>query len=575
MDTTAWLRREGQQLRGPLKHVALLTTLNALVIVAQAWLLADVLTGALFAHVPLSELWQPCLGLLLLAPLRALLSIRARRTAFDASVAVGTHLRRRLLDRAQALGPLGLAAEASGDLITRLVDGVDAVLPYFARYLPQVTAAAIVPLVLAAFIFPADWVSGCVLIVSAPLIPVFMVLVGQSAERASQKRFRQLTRLGAAFMDTLGGLTTLRQLGAAYRIADQLDSEGEDYRRLTMEVLRIAFLSALVLEFFAMVSIAVVAVLIGFRLLWKEMLFQDGLFVLLLAPEFYSPLRALGALRHARMDALAAADHLIALENHEVPHITQKNASLAPPRGAPALTFDDVYFAYADGRTALTGCSFRAASTGITTIVGASGGGKSTILKLVLGFAQPASGSVRIEGADLSELDLAQWHECVAWIPQQPHIFEGTVRDNLLLAAPGAEDSAIRRAVADSGLHYVVARLPQGLETPLGEHGFGLSGGELQRLAVARALLREQATVWLWDEATAHLDKESARAIADVIQIASRTRTILLIAHRLALAQISQWVVVLGGGRVLEEGAPAALAKASGPYQRLLQAEAR
>ena len=576
MQAANWLRREARRIRKPLQRSALATALQALALVAQAWLLADILDAALFRHAPLAQLWPQWWGLLLLAPLRLLLNLYARRTAFAAGLDLSAQLRARLLTRAQALGPLGLRAQASGDLITRLVDGVDAVLPYFVRYLPQVSTAALVPLLLALFVFPADWISGLILLLTAPLIPFFMVLVGNAAERASRQRYAQLTRLGAAFMDALGGLSTLRQLGAAERVAQRLDTDGEDYRQLTMQVLRVAFLSALVLEFFATVSIAVVAVLIGFRLLWHELPFHDGLFVLLLAPEFYLPLRALGTLRHARMDALAAAQQMAVLDDAP----PQASAPLAgghhaPPDHAPGVRIDNVNYVHAGRAAALRECSFELQPRRVTALVGATGSGKSTLLNLLLGFAPPESGRVLIDGIDLANLDLTQWRARIAWLPQQTHIFEGSVRDNLLLAAPRADAAVLQRAAADSGLDAVIARLPQGWDTPLGEHGLGLSGGEIQRLALARALLREHANVWLLDEPTAHLDADSAQAVERVIRTAAATRTVLLVAHRLASAQAADRVVVLRDGRVVEQGAPRELMRAQGAYAALLQAEAQ
>lgn len=577
MQAASWLRHEAQQIRKPLRHSAVLVALQALAVVAQAWLLADILDAALFRHVPLGPLRWQWLGLLALAPLRLWLNVRARRVAFDAGQTLTTQLRVRLLERAQALGPVGLRAHASGDLITHLVDGTDAVLPYYARYLPQASTAAIVPLLLALFVFPADWISGLVLLLTAPLIPVFMMLVGNAAERASQKRFAQLSQLGAAFIDALGGLTTLRQLGAAERVAQRLDAEGEDYRKLTMQVLRVAFLSSLVLEFFATVSIAVVAVLIGFRLLWHELPFHDGLFVLLLAPEFYLPLRALGTLRHARMDAVAAASKLAALDASPESGADGVAAAfdLPAPVQAPELHIADVQFAPPGRAAVLRGCSFSIPARGVAVLVGATGSGKSTLLNMLLGFARPDSGRILVDGADLSYLDPVRWRECVAWVPQQAHVFEGSVRANLMLAAPQADERTVQHAIAGSGFTSVVARLPQGLETPLGERGLGLSGGELQRLALARALLRQQATVWLLDEPTAHLDAESAQHVEHVIRAAAATRTVLMVAHRLHAARTADHVAVLRDGRIVEQGHPAELASAGGVFAAMLDAEGR
>ena len=569
-----WLRHEARRIRPPLLWAGLLTGLLAFTLVGQAWLLSGLLAEAVVAHEPLRRLWPLWLGLLGLALLRFGLGLLYRRITLRAAQQLAHSLRARLLRGAQRLGPYGLRAQASGELMTRLVDGIDAVLGYFARYLPQLGAAVLVPSLLAVCVFPADWLSGLILLLTAPLIPLFMMLAGNSAARASERRYAQLTRLGTAFIEALGGLVTLRQLGAADRVARRLDGEGEQYRVLTLQVLRIAFLSALVLEFFATVSIALVAVLIGFRLLWGELHLRAGLFVLLLAPEFYSPLRALGGLRHARMDALAAAQHLSALDEVR-PAATAPlpSAARAPCGQPPEIRIEHVCYTHSGRRAGLRDCSLVLKARRVTALVGETGAGKSTLLDLLLGFAVADSGRICVDGVDLAALDPAQWRECVAWAPQQAHVFEGTVRDNLLLAAPDADSGALRRAGELSGLAAAVARLPKGWETPLGERGAGLSGGELQRLTLARVLLREQARVWLLDEPSAHLDADGARAVRAVIHAAAATHTVLLVAHRLSAARLADWVAVLSDGRVIEQGMPLELERSHGAYAALLQAQ--
>jgi ATP-binding cassette, subfamily C, bacterial CydD len=572
-----WLRGELRGVRTPLSYAALLTGLLALTLVAQAWLLSGILAAALLAHAPLAALWPQWLGLLGLALLRFGANLAARRTVFAMAQHLTGSLRGRLLRGAQASGPYGLREYASGDLITRLVDGIDAVLAYFARYLPQLGTAVLVPPLLAMFVFPVDWVSGLILLATAPLIPLFMVLVGRAAARASERRYAQLTRLGASFIEALGGLITLRQLGAAERFARRLDEEGDEYRVLTLQVLRVAFLSALVLEFFATVSIALVAVLIGFRLLWGELHFRGGLFVLLLAPEFYLPLRALGGLRHVRMDAVAAARHLSMLDALPLTAGASSAAAAGPgaaPREAPPeIRIEHLSFVHGGRGTGLRDCSLLLKPHRVTALVGATGAGKTTLLNLLLGFAVPDSGRICIDGVDLAALDSAQWRSCVAWVPQQAHVFEGSVRENLLLASPHADAAALRRAAEQSGLGAVLARRPSGWDTPLGERGLGLSGGELQRLALARALLRDEARVWLLDEPTAHLDAVSAREVETIIRAAAATRTVVLVAHRLSAAQSADWVAVLADGRVIEQGTPLELTQVRGTYVALLEAE--
>ena len=569
-----WLHRQARGIRGPLVRTALLAALLASALLGQAWVLAALLAAGVFEQAPLRQLWPLGLLLLLLALLRFVLAVGARQAAFRGAQRLAQTLRSRLLRGAQALGPYGLRAQSSGDLITRLVDGIEAILAYFARYLPQMLAAVLVPCVLVLAILPVDWLSGLVLLLTAPLIPLFMVLVGRAAARASERRYAQLTRLGAAFIEALGGLLTLRQLGAAERFAAHLEAESETYRTLTMQVLRVAFLSALVLEFFAMVSIAIVAVLIGFRLLWGELPLRAGLFVLLLAPEFYLPLRALGALRHTRMDALAAAEHLAAFDaGAPAPAIPLSGAAAVRGSPSPQIQLQRVTYRHPGREVGIRDCDLVIRPGQVTALVGTSGCGKSTLLSLLLGFAAPEHGRILIDGVDLVRLDPAQWRECVAWVPQQTHIFEGTVRENLLLAAARADAAALDRAVEASGFAEVLARLPSGWETVLGERGLGLSGGELQRLALARALLRERAQVWLFDEPTAHLDGAGARSIEALIRAAAVNRTVLLAVHRLGAARAADWLVVLREGRIVEQGPPLELERAGGAYRALLQAE--
>ena len=550
-----------------------MTAAQGLALVAQAWLLSGILAAAVLRRAPLARLWPQGLALLLLAPVCFALSVGARDTAERAAQRLAESLRGRVLRSVQALGPYRLRAEASGELITQLVEGIDAVQAYFARYLPQALGAVLIPALLLLCVFPADWLSGLILLLTAPLIPLFMTFVGHAAEHASERRYAQLRRLGAAFIEALGGLLTLRLLGAADRFAQHLDEQSEAYRTLTMQVLRIAFLSALVLEFFAMVSIAMVAVLIGFRLLWGELPLRAGLFVLLLAPQLYLPLRALGALRHTRMDALAAAQRLAVLDELAPVARPGSRAAGVEPAEAPQIAIDRVCYAHRGRTAALHECSIVLHARRVTALVGATGAGKSTLLSLLLCFAAPDSGCIRVDGVDLTTLDADQWRARVAWVPQRAHVFEGSVRDNLLLAAPQADLAALERAAEHSGLAPVLARLPRGWDTPLGEHGLGLSGGELQRLALARALLRERSTVWLLDEPTAHLDAASTRAVESLIRGVAASRTVLLVAHRLSAARSADWVAVMSGGRILEQGPPSELARAPGAYAALLQAE--
>ncbi|BFI96094.1 MAG: thiol reductant ABC exporter subunit CydD [Rhodanobacter sp.] len=573
-----WLREQARPVRRLLVAGVGAGAMQAALMCLGAWLVAHVLARAVFAGQGWRQLWFAWPLLVLLAAARFALVLWQRRTTFEAGARVSDAVRSALQRRLRELGPRWAAQQASGDLATRLVDGVDALVPYYAGYLPQVAFAVAIPAIMLLAVVPADPWSALVLVATAPLIPVFMVLVGRSAEQASQRRWMRLRRMGARFMDALNGLTTLRMYRAAAREQALLAATGDAYRRETMAVLRIAFLSALVLEFFATVSIAVLAVLIGFRLMWGRLAFEPGLFVLLLAPEFFLPLRALGTQRHRRMEAVAAAEDLVGLlATAPVAPGAEPVASHGSPAVIAAATgvsvaCEQVGFGYDEGRRVLRGLDLALAAGTRLTVVGASGSGKSTLLMLLMGFVAPQAGRVLANGHDLAGIDLAAWRRQIAWVPQRAHVFHGTLRDNLLIAAPDADPLSLRRAIHAAALAPVVERLPQGLDTPLGERGHGLSGGECQRLALARAWLRN-APLLLLDEPTQHLDEATAAAIDASLARLGEGRTVVRVAHRLGAIADDERVAVMADGRIVEQGTAAVLRASGGAFAALLAAD--
>ena len=573
---TAWLREQSRPVRRLLNAGIAAGAAQAVLMCVGAWLLAHVLAEAIFAGRRLADLWPAVAALPLLAAARFALVLWQRRVTFEAGARVSTSVRLSLEERMRLLGPRWAARQSSGDIVTRFVDGVETLIPYYAGYLPQVAFAALMPALILLAVLPADPWSALVLLVTAPLIPLFMVLVGRAAEQASQRRWSRLRRMGARFMDALSGLTTLRLCRATEREQALLAATGEAYRHETMAVLRIAFLSALVLEFFATISIAVLAVLIGFRLMWGTLAFEPGLFVLLLAPELFLPLRALGTQRHRRMEAAAAAEDLIALLATPVEAATPTTAARSSPRPFTAarvgIAFEQVGFGYTSDRMVLHDLDLRLDAGTQLTLVGASGSGKSTLFNLLMGFGVPQRGRILVNGEDLATLDMASWRRHIAWLSQRAHVFHGTLRDNLLIAAPGADDARLERAVRAAALVPVIARLPQGLDTPLGEHGQGLSGGERQRLALARAWLRD-APLLLLDEPTQHLDSATAAVIDAALAKLAAGRTVIRIAHRLDTIAAETRVAVMTDGRIVEVGGAGELRATHGAFARLLAAD--
>ena len=573
---TTWLREQSRPVRRLLNAGIAAGAAQAVLICLGAWLVAHVLAEAIFAGRRLADLWPAVAALPLLAATRFALVLLQRRATFEAGARVGTSVRLSLEERMRLLGPRWAARQSSGDIVTRFVDGVETLIPYYAGYLPQVAFAALVPAVILLAVLTADPWSALVLLVTAPLIPLFMVLVGRAAEQASQRRWSRLRRMGARFMDALSGLTTLRLCRATEREQALLAATGEAYRQETMAVLRIAFLSALVLEFFATISIAVLAVLIGFRLMWGTLAFEPGLFVLLLAPELFLPLRALGTQRHRRMEAAAAAEDLIALLATSVEEATATIAAGSSPRAFTAarisIAFEQVGFGYTPDREVLHDLDLSLDASTELTLVGASGSGKSTLFNLLMGFAMPQRGRILVNGEDITALDIASWRRHIAWLSQRAHVFHGTLRDNLLIAAPGADDARLEWAVQAAALVPVIARLPQGLDTPLGEHGQGLSGGERQRLALARAWLRD-APLLLLDEPTQHLDSATAAVIDTVLAKLAIGRTVIRIAHRLDTLAAEARVAVMTEGRIVEVGRAGELRATHGAFAGLLAAD--
>lgn len=563
-----WLREEQRHGAPALRRAGVLGALAGALVVPQAWFLAHGMAPVVVGTASLADVIAWLLPVPALLLLRFALTLAADRAALAGALAVKRSVRDALVRKLHALGPAYVQARSSGELATTVVDGVEALQPYYLRYVPHMTALAVVPLVIAACVLPRDWISGAVLLVTAPVIPVFMLLIGHGTERLNQQQWRRLAQLSGRLLDALQRLTTIKLFNAARREAAVLARAADDYRRTTMAVLRMAFLSSLALEFFATVGIALVAVLIGFRLLDAELTFEVGLFALLLAPEFYAPLRRMGADYHARMEAMAAAERIVDVLEAPTPPVGHARPALPERVG---IECNDLRFAYEDDRPVLRGVTLALAPGTTTALVGRSGTGKSTLLSLLLGQRLLQAGSVRVGGHDLRTLDPVHWLAHVAVVPQRPYVFAGTVLDNIRLGVPEATPEAVEAAATAAAAHEFIAALPQGYATPVGEHGHTLSGGQAQRIALARAFLKD-APVVLMDEATAGLDRESEARIGEALARLTRGRTVLVIAHRLRTVQLADRVAVMEDGRIVEEGAPASLAAGSTRYAALLHA---
>ncbi len=564
-----WLRgRSFADAGRPVRTAMLLGALAAVLVVPQAWLLARGIAPVVMDGAPLADAVPWLLPVLPLLVLRAILGHIADRSAIAAASAVKTAVHGDLLRHLGALGPAGAARLPSGDAAAVVIEGVDALDAYVSRFLSHLGVLATLPLVILAVVLPRDWISGLVLLGTAPVIPLFMVLLGHGAAELNRRQWRRLARLSAQLLDSLQRLTTLKALNATDQQAGRLAEASEDYRRSTMAVLRVAFLSSLALEFFATVGIAAVAVLIGFRLLDGALDFETAFFVLLLAPEFYAPLRQLGTDYHARMEALAAAEKVVAILDMPATPQADGRPVLGP---LVPVRIHDVRYAWEPGRPALQSASLDLPPGEITALVGPSGAGKSTLLALLLGFIRPEEGTIAVAGHDLSTIDADWWLRSVAVVPQRPHMFAGSILDNIRLGDDSIDLGRVRAAARQAAADDFIMALPARYDTPLGEHGQTLSGGQVQRLALARAFLKEDARLVVMDEGTAGLDRETEALVGAAIRRLAAGRTTLLVAHRLATLRLADRIAVMEGGRIVEAGPRAALEADGHRFARLLR----
>lgn len=558
-----WLRRQAAKARHPLGWAIGLGAFGGILLVPEAWLLARVVTAVVFRHRGLVAL-LPFLGALIgLFSLRAIVAQFSMIAAVAASTRIKSTIRSFLHEKLEALGSTFLAGQRTGDLASLMVEGVDALDKYYAAYLPQMAVAACIPVAILVFVFPTDWVSGIILLAAGPIIPVFMVIIGKGTERLNQTHWRRLSLMSAHFFDILEGLTTIKLFGAARREAEIIRRVSEDYRLSAMNVLRVAFLSSLVLEFFSTLGVAMIAVFIGFRLYYGQMHFLTGFFVLLLAPEFFRPLRAMGTQYHARMEAIAAAERIVTLLDTPEPVMPPHSATL--PAAIGAIRLEGVGFAYRPGEPVLREIDFTLRQGERVALVGPSGSGKSTIARLILGLATPAEGRICVNGVDLREISPEAWFRGSSWMPQRPTLFAGTIAENIRLGWPDARMQDLTRAARAAQADEFISRLPRGYGTVIGERGQGLSGGEARRVALARALLKP-AQLLVLDEAEASLDHETANLVRHAIARLPRETSVLLIAHRLESAEAADRIIVLEDGQIVEQGPPALLRAASGRF---------
>jgi ATP-binding cassette subfamily C protein CydCD len=535
----------------------LLSVAGGVLTVLQAFWLSRTVSRVFLAGQGLRETIPLLLALAAAALLRAGFVYTAETSASAASRRIRLDLRQRLYEHIQALGPAYRTGESgetdvhSGELVNTAMEGIEALDAYFSQYLPQLVLAALIPLSILIFVFPADLLSGIILLLTAPLLPILMMLIGSAAREQTSRQWLGLSRMAAYFLDVLQGLPALKTLGRSLDQLQTIARVSERYRQATLSVLRITFLSAFALEFIATVSTAIVAVQIGLRLLAGDLTFEPAFFILLLAPEFYLPIRLLGQRFHAGMSGLEAGRRIFELLDIPLPHQVASAGTPAFNSTAPRIVFDSVNYAYRGERHALRGASFTIEPGKVTAITGPSGAGKSTAASLLLRFLEAQSGQILVDGIDLCSVPLADWRASLSWTTQAPYLFNDTIAANLRLGNPQATAEQLAAAARLARADEFIERLPEGYETIIGERGARLSAGQVQRLALARAFLRGSGLVIL-DEAASHLDPDNEAHIGETARQLAAAHTVLLIAHRPETLAYADTVITLKEGKVIE-----------------------
>ncbi|WP_394130546.1 cysteine/glutathione ABC transporter permease/ATP-binding protein CydD [Shewanella maritima] len=559
---TQWLKGQKAACGSFLKLSILLGVANGFIIIAQAYCLATILHGVIMDNVPIAEFSNVLLGLVGLIIARALVVYARERVSFEAGKRLRETIRQAVLDKLVALGPVFIKGRPAGAWASIVLEQVEDLHDFYAKYLPQMMLAAFIPLIILVCVFPLNWAAGVVLVATAPLIPMFMILVGMGAADANRKNFTALSRLSGHFMDRLKGLSTLKLFNRGESELTKIETASEDFRSRTMSVLRMAFLSSAVLEFFAALSIAVLAVYFGFSYLGHldfghygvGISLFTGLFILILAPEFYQPLRDLGAHYHAKAQAIGAAESLVELLNTPVQRddnvemMSEQSLDLSQV----AIEAKNLQVYSQDGTCLLGPISFKVDAQHHVAIVGPSGAGKTTLINALLGFL-PYRGTLTINQQPLSRIPLPYWRQHLAWLGQDPQLFHGTLRDNVALGNPQLSDEQIHALLEQANISEFVTQHAQGLDLRINDQAGGVSVGQAQRIALARALA-QQASIFVLDEPTASLDEQSEQLVQAALTKAMQHKTCVMITHRLDELTHMNNVIVLDKGQIAQQG---------------------
>lgn len=542
-------------------------------IVLQAWILSRIIAGFHVGGwtVSTAEKW---LGYFLVVIFgRFFLVWLGESSAGRIAVGIKNHLRKEIITKIERLGPVFLAREQSGELTTLMIQGLDALDGYFSQFLPQVILAAAIPVCVLIGVFPRDWLSGVILLLTAPLLPLFMILIGGAAEKTTRKQWYLLGKLSGQFLDILQGLATLKAFNQTQTAAKKVRDVSDQYRIVTLQVMRLTFLSSLALELVSTISIALVAVQIGLRLLNNGMNFEQALFILVVAPDFYLPLRQLGLRFHSAASGISASRRIFTFLNKSESTSQEKTSHRRSWiwDGPPEILLESVSARYPDKEDeAISNVDLLLPAGKTTAVIGRSGSGKTTLSYLLLGFLSPSTGKICVDGLNLATLDLRDWRSGIAWVGQNPVIFYGTLAENLRQGNLQITDRQLWDGLETCGLAAWISSLPEGLSTRVGDRGLTLSSGQRQRLAMCRAILKDPRLVIL-DEPTAHLDVLNEDNLVEAMKTLMKERTVLLIAHRMPTLKFADQLVILESGRVVEVGPPQKVIATSIHLQKMVR----